>query len=143
MDRDRQPGEAEQRPVFAAPSRTASASRSAIWSTSSYLRGYEDYAITTDRAGVASLTWRYPLIIDRGVAATLWWLPSSFVSQVDLELFATGAIDRRRDLHAAAGGALTLHATLLRFPVQLGYQVARRVRDDDALTHLVELGISL
>lgn len=107
-----------------------------------YLRGYEDYAITTDRAGIASLTWRYPLIIDRGVAATLWWLPSSFVSQIDLELFATGAIDRRRDLHAAAGGALTLYMTLLRRPVELGYQVARRVRDDDALTQLVQLGFS-
>jgi hypothetical protein len=108
-----------------------------------YLRGYEDYAITTDRAAVASLAWRYPLIIDRGVAATLWWFPSSFLSQVDLELFATGAIDRRRDLHAAAGGALTLHMTLLRWQVQLGYQVARRVRDDDALTQLVEFRISL
>ena len=59
-----------------------------------------------------------------------------------LELFATGAIDRRRDLHAAAGGALTLHMALLRWPVQLGDQVARRVRDDDAVTQLVVFGIS-
>jgi hypothetical protein len=108
-----------------------------------YLRGYEDYAITTDRAAVASLSWRYPLIIDRGVAATLWLLPSSFVRQVDLELFAAGAIDRRRDLHAAAGGELRLHLTLLRTPLQLGYQVARRVRDDDALTQLLELATTL
>jgi hypothetical protein len=106
-----------------------------------YLRGYEDYAITTDRAAGASLTWRYPLIIDRGVAATLWWFPSSFVSQVDLELFAAGAIDRRRDLHAAAGGELRLHMTLLRRPFELGYQVARRVRDDNALTQLLELAM--
>jgi len=104
-----------------------------------YLRGYEDYAITTDRAAGASLTWRYPLIIDRGVAATLWLFPASFVSQVDLELFATGAIDRRRDLHAAAGGELRLHIALLRLPFELGYQVARRVRDDNALTQLLEL----
>jgi hypothetical protein len=33
--------------------------------------------------------------------------------------------------------------TLLRLPIQLGYQVARRVRDDDALTQLVKFGISL
>jgi hypothetical protein len=108
-----------------------------------YLRGYEDYAITTDRAAVASLSWLYPLIIDRGVAATLWLFPSSFVSQVDLELFATGAIDRRRDLHAADGGELRLHLTLLHTPLQLGYQVARRVRDDDALTQLLELKSAL
>ncbi len=73
----------------------------------------------------------------------MWLFPSSFVSQIDLELFAAGAIDRRRDLHAAAGGELRLHLTLLRSSLQLGYQVARRVRDDDALTQLLELAIPL
>ena len=63
--------------------------------------------------------------------------------QVDLELFAAGAIDRRRDLHAAAGGELRLHLTLLRIPLQLGYQVARRVRDDDALTQLLQLELAI
>lgn len=108
-----------------------------------YLRGYEDYAITTDRAAIGSLTWLYPLIIDRGVASTLWWFPASFVSQIDLELFAAGAVDRNRDLHAAAGGELTLEMTLLRRPFTLGYQVARRVRDDRALTQLLELVLPL
>ncbi|HEX3760160.1 MAG TPA: hypothetical protein VHW23_15695 [Kofleriaceae bacterium] len=108
-----------------------------------YLRGYEDYAITTDRAAVASLAWRYPLIIDRGVASTLWLFPASFVSQLDLELFASGAIDRCHDLHAAAGGELRLQMTLLRAPLVLGYQVARRVRDDNAVTQLLELEMPL
>src|SRR5213078_2543188 len=49
-----------------------------------YLRGYEDYAITTDRAAIASLAWRYPLIIDRGVAALFGILPASFLRQLDL-----------------------------------------------------------
>jgi hypothetical protein len=30
------------------------------------MRGYEDYAITTDSAAIADVWWRYPLIIDRG-----------------------------------------------------------------------------
>jgi hypothetical protein len=107
------------------------------------LRGYEDYAITTDRAAIATLTWRYPLILDRGVAATLWVLPASFVRELDLALFATGAIDRGNDLHAAAGAALSLRMSLLRVPLLIAYQIARRVRDDDALTQLVGLAIDL
>lgn len=107
------------------------------------LRGYEDYAITTDRAAIATLTWRYPLILDRGVAATLWVLPASFVRELDLAVFATGAIDRGNDLHAAAGAALTLRMSLLRVPLLIAYQIARRVRDDDALTQLIGLAIDL
>ncbi|HEX4417695.1 MAG TPA: WD40 repeat domain-containing protein [Kofleriaceae bacterium] len=107
------------------------------------LRGYEDYAITTDRAAVADVWWHYPLIIDRGVASTLWYLPASFVSELDFELFATGAVDRARDLHAAVGGEVTALFTLFRVPLELSYQLARRVRDDDALTQLVGLGLGV
>ena len=107
------------------------------------LRGYEDYAITTDRAAIGSLSWRYPLIIDRGVAATFWVLPASFLRELDLELFATGAIDRRQDLHAATGAVLTLRLELLRVPLSVAYQIARRVRDDDALTQLVGFALEL
>jgi hypothetical protein len=107
------------------------------------LRGYEDYAITTDRAAIAELAWRYPLIIDRGVAATLGFLPASFLRELDLELFATGAFDRRRELHAAAGAAIALRIALLRVPLLVAYQIARRVRDDEALTQLVGLAIDL
>jgi len=108
-----------------------------------YLRGYEDYAITTDRAAIASLAWRYPLIIDRGVAALFGILPASFLRQLDLEVFATGAVDRRRNSHAAAGGELTLRLELMRVPLELGYQIARRVRDDEAITQLLELAFAL
>ncbi len=107
------------------------------------LRGYEDYAITTDRVAIADLAWRYPLILDRGVAATLWVLPASFLRELDLELFATGAIDRRQDLHAATGAAITLRLELLRVPLRVAYQIARRVRDDDALTQLVGFALEL
>jgi hypothetical protein len=107
------------------------------------LRGYEDYAITTDRAAIADVWWRYPIIIDRGVAATLWWLPATFLSELDLELFASGAMDRAGDLHAAGGGQITANLRLFRVPLRLSYQIARRVRDDDALTHLFGLDIPL
>jgi hypothetical protein len=107
------------------------------------LRGYEDYAIATDRAAIGELAWRYPLILDRGVAATLWVLPASFLRELDLELFATGAFDRRGDLHAAAGAAISLRFALLRVPLLVAYQIARRVRDDDALTQLVGFAIDL
>jgi len=107
------------------------------------LRGYEDYAITTDRATVADVSWRYPLIIDKGVAATLWVLPSSFLRELDFELFASGAIDRHHDQHAAVGAAVELRINLLRLPLLVIYQIARRVRDDDALTQLVGIGPDL
>jgi hypothetical protein len=105
------------------------------------MRGYEDYAIATDSAAIADVWWRYPLIIDRGTAATFGFLPASFLRELDFELFATGAVDQRQDVHAAAGAAITLHIQLLRIPFSVVYQIARRVRDDDAVTQLVGLGL--
>ena len=96
--------------------------------------------ITTDRAAIADISWTYPLIVDRGVAATLWRLPASFIRQLDLELFADGAIDRARAKHAAGGAALSLRFQLFRIPLLVQYQIARRIRDDDALVQLISLG---
>lgn len=107
------------------------------------LRGYEDYAITTDRAGLAELAWRYPLIIDRGTAATLRVLPALFISELDLELFGAGAIDRRRDLHMATGAAVSLRIFVWQSTLLFVYQIARRVRDDDALTQRLSLKFTL
>jgi hypothetical protein len=107
------------------------------------LRGYEDYAITTDRAAIGDLSWRYPLIIDRGFAATFGFLPASYVSQIDFELFAAGAFDQRQDLHAAAGALIDVRLTVLRLPFVVAYQIARRLRDDEAITQIVSLGLGL
>ncbi|HUJ56928.1 MAG TPA: hypothetical protein VLX92_00390 [Kofleriaceae bacterium] len=101
------------------------------------LRGYEDYAITTDRAEIANLAWRYPLIVDKGVAITAGFLPATFVQELDVELFGAGALDQAGDRHAAAGGALTLKLELLRVPLVITYQIARRLYDDRAFTQLV------
>ncbi len=100
------------------------------------LRGYEDFPITTDRATIIDLAWRYPLIIDRGVAA-LWFLPAEFVRELDVELFGSGALDRANARHAAAGGALTLRVQALRVPLVVTYQLARRLLDDAAIVQLV------
>jgi hypothetical protein len=104
------------------------------------LRGYEDYAITTDRAALADVAWRYPWIIDRGVAATARLLPASFLREVDLELFGAGAVDSAGATHAAAGGAVTLRLEALRIPLVLTYQLARRFADDRAITQLFGVG---
>ncbi len=103
------------------------------------LRGYEDYAITTDRVLIGELSWRYPIIIDEG-RASLWILPAAFLRQLDLELFGSAAIDRQRDEHFAAGAAVTLHLQFFRVPLAVTYQIARRIVDDKALTQLVGIG---
>jgi hypothetical protein len=109
------------------------------------LRGYEDFTILTDWAAIADVSWSYPLVIDRGVATTLWLLPASFVRQIDVELFASAAMDDRgRDgFHAAAGAAATLTMSFLRFPLAIGYQASRRLVDDDAILQLVLIGAAL
>ena len=106
------------------------------------LRGYEDYPIATDRTFIAELSYRYPLIIDRGSASTLWILPSSFLRQIDFELFGSGASDARAGGgHAAGGAALVLQMALWRLPFSLTYQIARRLTDDHALAQIISFNV--
>jgi hypothetical protein len=107
------------------------------------LRGYEDYPVATDRILIASATYRYPIIIDRGSASTVWILPSSFLRQIDLEAFGSAATDTRSGAghnHVVGGAAVTLAMALWRIPLSLTYQLARRLEDDDALVQIVALG---
>jgi hypothetical protein len=106
------------------------------------LRGYEDYAITTDQVEIGEIAWKYPLIIDRGTAHLLF-LPAFYLRQLDLELFGAGAIDKSATKHYDVGGALTLHLQFLRIPLLLQYQLARRLVDDKALTQFVGLGADI
>lgn len=107
------------------------------------LRGFEDYALAVDRIAIADAAYRYPLILDRGFASVLWLFPSLFFRQVDLEIFGAAALASisDRDLHAAAGGALSLGLAVGLVPVTVRYQLARRLTDDLALVHDVGLGI--
>ena len=106
------------------------------------LRGYEDYAITTDQVEIGELAWKYPLIIDRGIAHLLF-LPAFYLRQLDLELFGAGAVDKSATRHYDVGGALTLHLQFLRIPLMVQYQLARRLVDDKALTQFVGVGADL
>jgi len=109
------------------------------------LRGYEDFPIYTDAAAIADASWRYPLIIDRGIATTLWLLPASFLRQLDLELFGSAAFDDRGrgGLHGAFGGSLTLRFAFVRIPLVVSAQIARRLFDDDAIATLVGFNAEL
>ncbi len=109
------------------------------------LRGFEDYPIGTDRIAIADATYRYPLIIDRGFASTLWVLPALFFRQIDFELFAAGALrgaDLDQHLHAAAGGSVALDLALWLVPLTVRYQLAQRLTDDEALVHDVAFGLT-
>jgi hypothetical protein len=110
------------------------------------LRGFESEAFFVDQLGLVDLTYRYPLIIDRGTATSLSILPAFFLRQVDLELFASGASDRVQHLrqvgHLAVGGALSVSFVWLA-PVVLRYQLAQRFTDDRGLSHLISLGTPL
>src|SRR5262249_10233875 len=61
------------------------------------VRGYEDHAVPSNSAAVATGRWRYPFIIDRGFASLLYLLPSTFFRQVDLEVFGAAALTDNRD----------------------------------------------
>lgn len=104
------------------------------------LRGFEDFPILGRRAGIASLTYRYPIILDVGTASTLWLLPALFVSQINVELFGVAAKVDSGALHSAAGGAVSLGVSLWRLPLSVQYQVAKRLSDDERVVHLVMLG---
>lgn len=106
------------------------------------LRGYEDYAITTDQVTLGEVAWKYPFIIDQGLAST-WFFPATYLRQLDIELFAAGAIDDAREAHYAVGTAATLHLQFLRVPLVVSYQIARRLVDDEALTQFVGVGPDL
>jgi hypothetical protein len=108
------------------------------------LRGYEDRSLALDRVAIADGRLTYPFIIDRGFASSLWLLPSFFVRQLELEAWGAAAWDTRgtnaADLHASAGGAITLRTLFWVIPLSLQYQVGKRLSDDKALIHLIGLG---
>jgi hypothetical protein len=110
------------------------------------LRGFETLPFAVHRIAIADLRLRYPLIIDRGTATSLWFMPAFFLRQLDLELFAAGATDTfrapRKAGHLAVGGAVNVRFVWLG-PVAFGYQLSRRLTDDESLQHLLTLSADL
>ena len=105
------------------------------------LRGFEEHALATNRIFIADLTYRYPFIIDWGSASTFLLLPSFFLEQLDLNLFATGATTGDAgDRHASAGGSLTAFFLFGPASLSLRYQLSRRLTDDHGVVMFVMLG---
>lgn len=114
------------------------------------LRGFEDLVLEVDHVVIGEASYRYPIMIDRGTATTLWLLPASFVRQLDLEIFTAAAAEDPTQLdlddsslHLAVGASVTLGLSFWLVPIGLRYQLARRLSDDDALVHSVLLGAGL
>jgi hypothetical protein len=105
------------------------------------LRGYEDFAIGTERVAIVDASYRYPIIIDWGTASTFGLLPAFFLRQLNLELFYAGAVEgRSATRHAAAGAALGIDFAMLG-PWTVQYQFAQRLEDDRARVQAVFLSV--
>ncbi|HEY2730554.1 MAG TPA: hypothetical protein VGK52_11480 [Polyangia bacterium] len=82
-----------------------------------------------------------------GSASTFVLLPSFFVRQLDLNLFANaalgarslGSFDTGASYHEAEGAALILSTVFGSTPLTLTYQISRRRTDDRGATQLVTL----
>lgn len=108
------------------------------------LRGYEDHTVYASRAALFNAVYRYPFIIEYGWASTLYLLPSLFVRQLDVELFAAAARTDvlARPWHRDVGGAVFLRTTLGQvLPLSLFYQFSQRF--DDGLGGLHVFGLAL
>ncbi|RJS25036.1 hypothetical protein DRW03_07885 [Corallococcus sp. H22C18031201] len=105
-----------------------------------YLRGFEDRTFRARNVAIASATYRYRFILDRGWASTLFILPSFFLRQFELEGFGSAArLDNRRSL-GAVGGAATLRFTIGQFvPFAIYYQYAYRFQNNMGNEHLIGL----
>ncbi len=111
------------------------------------LRGFEDLEIQTDRIAIADLTYRLPIILDFGTASTAYLLPALFFRQLNFEAFAAAATDSfasfQEHRHLAAGVSVSLDVSFSLFPLRFRYQLSRRFSDDDALVHLITLGVAI
>ena len=110
------------------------------------LRGFEDYRLAANTFFSVAAAYRYPFIIDWGSASSLGVLPSFFLSQVDLELFAVAAQTRTGDSvsnHQAVGASLGLRVALWILPLQMRYQMTRRLSDDHAWAGFLDVAVLL
>ncbi len=111
-------------------------------SLSEPLRGYEDSSIQATQAAIATLRYRYNIIIDRGFASTFYLLPSFFFRQVTLEAFgAAAAVDNPlTPLLRSAGASVELKTIFMgMFPISGYYQFAYRFDGAGGPLHIVGL----
>ena len=97
------------------------------------LRGFEDLARYGTHVVSGEVAYRLPIIIDQGTASSLSFLPSSFLREVALEPFGTGAtLLDDSDPAWAAGGSLDVGVAFWLIPLDLRFQLARRLSDDES-----------
>ncbi|MCA3011099.1 MAG: hypothetical protein INH41_01730 [Myxococcaceae bacterium] len=77
------------------------------------VRGYDDFTLRSNGVGVGTARYRYSVIIDRGAASILWLFPSFFARQLDVELFASGAVTTRGEWLRATGGAVSFRFNVM------------------------------
>jgi hypothetical protein len=99
------------------------------------VHGFETLALFGSRAAIAELTYRAPLIIDKGTIATLDVFQPSFLREIDLELFGV-AISRfdATPVGESAGARTTLSLALAGVPLSFYAQVSRRFTYDETST---------
>jgi phage gp45-like len=103
------------------------------------LRGYEDYTVRATSAAIATARYRYPFIIDRGTASTLYLLGQFMLRQIDLEAFGSAAFtdNAAAATLTAAGGAIFFRTAVAQLPISVYYQVSARFSQNLAPLHLV------
>ncbi len=104
------------------------------------LRGYEDLGLVSNRVAIGDINYRYPIIVDRGTASTLTIFPASFIREFGIEAFGSAATLMEGDIHAAVGASADVSMMIWAIPLQLRYQVAQRLFDDEALVQSIVVG---
>ncbi|MFW5740480.1 MAG: hypothetical protein ACOC1F_08950, partial [Myxococcota bacterium] len=97
------------------------------------LRGFEDLARYGSHAVSGEAAYRFPFIIDEGTASSLSFLPSTFLREVAFEPFGTGAtFFDDADPAWAMGASLDVRVAVWLLPLDLRFQLARRLSDDES-----------
>jgi len=97
------------------------------------LRGFEDLARYGSHVVSGEMAYRFPFIIDRGTASSLSVLPSSFLREVAFEPFGVGAsLLDGTEASWAAGASLDAGVAFWLLPLDLRFQLARRLSDDES-----------
>ena len=97
------------------------------------LRGFEDLARYGTHVVSGEAAYRFPVIIDRGTASSLSFLPSTFLRELAIEPFGSGAtLLDDSDPAWAVGGSLDVGVAFWLLPLNLRFQLARRLSDDES-----------
>jgi len=108
------------------------------------VRGFEDFSIRANHAGIANARYRYSFVIDRGSISTFKIFPSFFWRQVDVEVFGAAAVsdNATQPWLRSAGGAVFLRTSISQtISMSLYYQLSFRM--DARLPPLHLIGYSL